>query len=288
MSPGSQPSLDAGPPPAWPVPFCTPGQYGFRIFSSGGAVAARGLLTWCGGMDIYPHPSAPIVAGADSWDRGGYYEVSSTGRVWGFGDASVVTTRYWPTAANNGGQLVRVAAFAADPVKNGYWEIGTPSCTTQWCPGGSNNKPLASFGDAKDYGFPSTLPQGVTMVGITSSPDAKGYWILLSNGQVDSYGDASAYVANVATTVVGTAVSIARDASGKGFWVLTSSGQVISYGDARNYGNATPTSGRKFVSITGDHSGAGYWILTSAGHAYNFGDANALPDGSNSAVAISS
>ena len=284
MAPGAQPSLDASPPPAWPIPFCSPSQYGYRIFSSGGAVAARGLLTWCGGMDIYPHAAAPIVAGADSWDRGGYYLVSATGRVWGFGDATAVVTQGWPVPANNSAQLSTVNGFAADPVRNGYWEIGSSACASQWGCGGINNKPLASFGGAKDYGYPTSGH----MVGIASSPDGKGYWILLADGQVNNFGDAPAYVANGSTAIVGKPISITRDASGKGFWVLTSSGQVIGYGDAQNYGNATIVPGQKIVGIAGDHSGNGYWILRSDGHTSNFGDANALPGGFTPAVAISS
>ena len=289
LAPGTPTATDAGPPPAWLVPFCTPAPHSnsYRVFAGSGAVTATGLLSWCGGMDIYPHSSTPIVAGANSYDRGGYYLVNANGKVWGFGDANAVATLSWPVADNNNADLATVTGFAADPVKNGYWEIGTPLCYSSFGCYGFTDSPLASFGGAKDYGDPANPPAGVTFTGIASSADGKGYWVLLSNGTVENFGDAAAYTPNDTTTIVGTAVAISRTSTGKGYWVLTSTGQVISYGDAKNYGTPPAGKARKFVSITGDRSGAGYWVVTTTGRVYNFGDAKSLPNGPAGAVGIS-
>ena len=50
-----------------------------------------------------------------------------------------------------------------------------------------------SYGDATYYGSANNIDLNKPIVGITSTPDSKGYWLVASDGGVFAYGDANFY-----------------------------------------------------------------------------------------------
>nr|MDA8117273.1 hypothetical protein [Actinomycetota bacterium] len=50
-----------------------------------------------------------------------------------------------------------------------------------------------SFGDAGFYGSTGALTLNKPIVGMASTPDGKGYWLVASDGGIFSFGDAAFY-----------------------------------------------------------------------------------------------
>jgi protocatechuate 3,4-dioxygenase beta subunit len=75
------------------------------------------------------------------------------------------------------------------------------------------------------------------IVGMASSPDGKGYWLVASDGGIFSYGDASFYGSTGATALNKPIVGMASSPDGKGYWLVASDGGIFSYGDASFYGS---------------------------------------------------
>ena len=58
-----------------------------------------------------------------------------------------------------------------------------------------------AFGDAANYGDTSNLHINLPIVGMASTPDGKGYWLVASDGGIFSYGDAGFYGSTGAITL---------------------------------------------------------------------------------------
>ena len=76
-----------------------------------------------------------------------------------------------------------------------------------------------------------------------ATPDGKGYWILLSDGEVFPYGDAANLGAPSSANFNGldAATAIFATSDGAGYWVSSALGAVFNYGDAPNDGGMSGT-----------------------------------------------
>jgi hypothetical protein len=168
-------------------------------------------------------------------------------------------------------------SFAATPDGLGYWILD------------AYNGKIYTYGDAVSYGDPSSSPPyaGVpselwpNAVGIVSTPDGKGYWVLLVGasglGQVLHFGDAVYYGDELSQNSPhnGTPVAMAASRDGKGYWIVDSDGGVFTYGDAGFFGSMGGKRLNKAVvglAATGD--GSGYWLAAADGGVFSFGDAD--------------
>ena len=76
-----------------------------------------------------------------------------------------------------------------------------------------------------------------------ATPDGKGYWVLLSDGEVFAYGNA----ANLGSPPSGDfngfdpANAIFATSDGGGYWVSSAAGAVYNFGDAPNDGGMAGT-----------------------------------------------
>jgi hypothetical protein len=52
---------------------------------------------------------------------------------------------------------------------------------------------IFSYGDASFYGSTGALVLNKPIVGVASTPDGEGYWLVASDGGIFSYGDAAFY-----------------------------------------------------------------------------------------------
>jgi lysophospholipase L1-like esterase len=132
---------------------------------------------------------------------------------------------------------------------------------------------VATFGGAGFHGDRTTALNS-SVVAITATSDAEGYWLVTSAGEVLSYGDAVSYGSAHETSASGPIVSMAATHDGKGYWLVSSSGQVFSFGDAVSYAAKTgQTVSGSIVGMAVTSDGAGYWLVTSAGEVLSYGDA---------------
>ena len=81
------------------------------------------------------------------------------------------------------------------------------------------------------------------MTSAVATPDGKGYWILLSDGQVLHYGDAASLGSPASSNfnALDTAATIFATSDGAGYWVSSALGAVFNFGDAPNDGGMTGT-----------------------------------------------
>jgi hypothetical protein len=132
-------------------------------------------------------------------------------------------------------------------------------------------------------GAPSAARAGY--VGITATPDGRGYWLVRADGGIAAFGDARWYGSLPAAQARPAApiVGMARTGDAKGYWLVGADGHVYGFGDARSYGSAPapPALSAPITAIAAAPDGHGYWLVGADGHVYSFGDARfaGAPDG---------
>jgi hypothetical protein len=128
-----------------------------------------------------------------------------------------------------------VVGIAATPDDQGYWLVDADGIVYPFGDAqmlGDNCAYMA--GSVTTYTCVYTWP-GATFVGIASTPDGKGYWLVTSYGQVLNFGDAPSL-----GQLSGTAnriVSIVPTDDGKGYWLVAPDGGIFAFGDAAFIGS---------------------------------------------------
>ena len=146
------------------------------------------------------------------------------------------------------------------------------------------NGAITAEGTATTYGSPYVaMPDDMTpdFIGITLTPDARGYWVLergLSGfGTVKAFGDAVSYgdeSTPPATPPVGGPVAMDATPTGLGYWIVDSDGRVSAFGDAVSYGSmAGKPLNEPVVGMAATRTGLGYWLVAADGGVFAFGDA---------------
>ena len=213
--------------------------------ASVGTIGLAGLIAFGGSMTAssLSSSSTPTVAG--STPAVGYHLAGADGGVFNFGASGFYGSTYTdgPTGLSGSHRLnAPIVGIAEMPTGKGYWLVAAD--------GGVFN-----FGDAGFYG--NTYTDGLTglsgshplsapIVGIQSTPDGKGYWMVGADGGVFNFGNAGFY---------GSTYSL-------GLTALSGSCPLVS----------------AVVGIVPTANGQGYWLATKAGFVYDFGSANLLGD----------
>ena len=212
------------------------------------------------------------------------------GRVLDGSDSASCTSRIPITAtqaivANYSGnsELASSSGSMDQNVRHGYWLLGAD--------GG-----VFSFGDAQFYG---SLPQigyapagsgrphelNAPLVGISSTLDGKGYWLVASDGGVFTFGDAQFYGSTGAIHLNKPVVAMAVTPDGKGYWLVASDGGVFAFGDARYHGSTGAIHLNKpIVAMAVTPDGKGYWLVASDGGVFAFGSARYIGSPSSGAM----
>ena len=97
-------------------------------------------------------------------------------------------------------------------------------------PGGTS---ATSGADQFTYNGPSRP----TVVGVASTPDGGGYWLVASDGRVFPFGDAGFYGSASNLALNAPILGMAPTPSGKGYWLVASDGGIFNYGDAGFFGS---------------------------------------------------
>jgi hypothetical protein len=161
------------------------------------------------------------------------------------------------TAVYGGGLLM-----AADP-NGGYW---TADAAGDVSPHGGS----PALGSPALSGLTLTRP----IVGMASTGDGAGYWLVASDGGIFSYGDAQFYGSTGALRLNQPIVGMAPNPDGNGYWLVASDGGIFSFGHAPFYGSTGALRlNRPIVGMAPTPDGAGYWLVASDGGIFSFGDA---------------
>jgi hypothetical protein len=140
-----------------------------------------------------------------------------------------------------------------------------------------DNGELAGFGN-DDYlnylGDLSTIPLNQPVVGMATTGDGGGYWMVASDGGIFSYGDAQFYGSTGNLTLNQPIVGMAATPDDKGYWLVAADGGIFSYGDAQFYGSTGSIAlNQPIVGMAATADGRGYWLVASDGGIFAFGDA---------------
>ncbi len=120
------------------------------------------------------------------------------------------------------------------------------------------------------------LPQAVSapIIGLTATPDGKGYWEAGADGAVYAFGDATNYGSLAGDLLNKPIVGMAVTPDGKGYWLVASDGGIFTFGDATFYGSTGNLALNKpIVGMAATPDGKGYWLVASDGGIFTFGDA---------------
>lgn len=126
-------------------------------------------------------------------------------------------------------------------------------------------------------------------MGVASTPDGKGYWLVGSDGGIFSFGDAGFYGSfpgshpfefSCATSAVVTnqsctlpMASMTPTNGGLGYWIAFSEGTVVPYGAATSEGGSVPSPfAAPIVGIAADPTGTGYWLVGADGGVFSYPD----------------
>ena len=230
-----------------------------------GLVGATALLAPMGA------PSAAAATGSP-----GYWLLGGDGGVFAFG-----SSEYFGSSASSATDCPANPparsmpngscwSMAAPPDNQGYWIVNAYSGK------------IFPFGDAVSYGQPAdsnAYAGGADMwpnaIGIVSTPDSKGYWVLLEGlsglGSVQAFGDATFYGDEISSSHdsghVGYPVAMAAMAAtpdGKGYWIVDSDGGVFAFGDAAFQGSkGSQPLNAPVVGVASTAAGKGYWLAAS-------------------------
>ena len=112
------------------------------------------------------------------------------------------------------------------------------------------------------------------IVGMASTSDGEGYWLVASDGGVFSYGDADFYGSTGSISLNQPIVGMASTSDGEGYWLVASDGSIFSYGDAGFFGSTGSLRlNQPIVGMAATPDGHGYWLVASDGGVFNYGDA---------------
>jgi hypothetical protein len=196
-----------------------------------------------------------IIGMTGSPNGRGYWLVDWTGRVFHYGDAASHSMR---PALNHTDAVVGIVATPT----GGYWlftRYGNvyTSSGTPW------------------YGSPAAhRAHERSIVGMTATPDGKGYWLVDSSGRVYNYGDAPRRVMRPSLPRT-TAIRGIVATPGGCYWLFTRYGNVYTSTGAKWYGSpaAQRAHQHSVVGMTTSSDRKGYWLANSSGRVFHFGDA---------------
>jgi hypothetical protein len=193
---------------------------------------------------VIPVLALGVATAFSSDGRAGAASASSSGGSGGSGDYS-------------GGMMM-----AADP-SGGYWTVTPAGAVTPHSAAPALGSPALS-------NLRLTRP----VVGMASTPDGNGYWLVASDGGIFNYGDATFYGSTGAIHLNKPIVGMAATPDGHGYWLVASDGGIFSYGDAQFYGSTGAIHLNKpIVGMAATTDGDGYWLIASDGGIFNYGDA---------------
>jgi hypothetical protein len=220
-------------------------------------VPAISLAALFGQDNVASSSTNPKLA---STSKVGYFLVSSTGTVRGYGTTAPVASTI---DQSFNGPVVAMAALDA----NGYW-LATAH--------GS----VLAFGAARSYGPKAGVPGGGPVAAMAVTPNGLGYWLASTNGGVFSFGDAVFHGSAVFSHLKAPIVAMAATADGDGYWLVARDGGTVSFGDAHVYGStASSHLGSAVVGIAATPDGKGYWLTTASGKVVPFGSARVFRQG---------
>ena len=109
------------------------------------------------------------------------------------------------------------------------------------------------------------------IVGMASTPDGRGYWLVGATGEVLCYGDAVDYGSAASAPLYAPIVGMASTPDGRGYWLVGADGGIFTFGDATFYGSmGGKVPSVPIAAIVAAPAGNGYYLLSPDSFQYSF------------------
>jgi hypothetical protein len=130
------------------------------------------------------------------------------------------------------------------------------------------------FGGASNLGSLSGTSVNAPVVGVASTPDGNGYWLVGADGGVYCFGDAPFEGSLGGVALAQPIRGMAATPDGQGYWLVAEDGGVFTFGDAAFDGSlgGIPLA-QPIVGMAATPDGGGYWLVAADGGIFSFGDA---------------
>ncbi|MGD0882115.1 MAG: hypothetical protein ABSB09_11165 [Acidimicrobiales bacterium] len=241
--------------PGWPV--TTPGRIigGVTLADLTNGGYNDVLVPTTGGLEIFDGRSAQLVAtlgaGTVALQNSAMVTVDPDGSIGitiaGYGGGNEGIIQHYVVSGSNGHSLGLRSwpMYHQNPQLTGWLSEGAP---------GHLNSPI---------------------VGMTATPNGKGYWNVAADGGLFSFGDAAFHGSMGGQPLNQPIVGMASTADGKGYWEVASDGGIFAFGDAGFHGSmgGLPLN-QPIVGMARTSDGGGYWEVASDGGIFAFGDAH--------------
>jgi len=136
---------------------------------------------------------------------------------------------------------------------------------------------IYTYDGAIRYWTPSTTTSGglvMPVVGLASTPDGNGYWLVDAAGGVSAHGSAVNYGSLVGDRLNAPIAHIVSTPDGLGYWLVATDGGIFAFGDATFLGSMGGSHlNAPVVDMAPTPDGHGYWLVASDGGVFSFGDA---------------
>jgi hypothetical protein len=255
-----------------------PDGLGYWLIGDDGSVAAFGGAPDLGNASAST-TNLPFAGMVRRPTGDGYWLVSGDGYVFGLGAAKNYGSPYSVPTVGGVAALGFVSFIpGVSDVTARVGSVTSSALRTTWLrPAGYRfagaDGSVYSFGGLTDRGSMAGKRLNAPIVGMASTPDGSGYWLLGRDGGVFSFA-ANFYGSTGAMRLNAPVVGMAATQSGQGYWFVAADGGIFSFGDARFYGSTGALRLNKpIVGMAPTPSGNGYWLVAADGGIFSFGDA---------------
>jgi hypothetical protein len=141
-------------------------------------------------------------------------------------------------------------------------------------PSSASSTEVIAFGTSAFYGAPDASQLNDPIVGMASTADGNGYWLVAADGGIFTFGDAHYYGSEGGTHLNQPIVGMAATPDGNGYWLVAADGGIFTFGDAHYYGSEGGTHlNQPIVGMAATPDGDGYWLAAADGGVFTFGNA---------------
>jgi hypothetical protein len=252
------------------------GQVEWSRPAAGGVIG--GITTADLSGDGYQDLIVPTVAGVQIFDGKSGAVIATLGQGDGFQSSPLITN----DANGKIGITIAGYTYAGNQGVVEHYEVTVPGDPSVGASGAwpqfhhdaqltgnaSGNTPMGPS-------LPNVAPPSSPLaLGMATTPDGKGYWLVGSDGGIFTFGDAGFYGSTGAMALNRPIVGMASSPDGKGYWLVASDGGIFTFGDAGYFGSTGAIRLNKpIVSMAATPDGKGYWLVASDGGIFSFGDA---------------
>ena len=128
--------------------------------------------------------------------------------------------------------------------------------------------------DAPALGDLSTSSPNRPVVGMATTADGAGYWLVAADGGVFAFGDAVFRGSTGGIELDQPIVAMAADPATGGYWLVAADGGVFAFDAPFAGSEGGQALNAPIVGMAATADGGGYWLVARDGGIFSFGDAS--------------